>query len=97
MRGTFFAFLTNVIDDLGEIGTVPFIFQMNVLKTSVTSRKTISCLNVCLPCCSDTLQAPKICAVAHTSLLHQIDAHCFSCHSPSFKVGWRWECVIFRS
>ena len=68
MRGTFVAFLTNVIDDLGEIGTVPFIFQMNVLKTSVTSRKTISCLNVCLPCCSDTLQAPKICAVAHTSL-----------------------------
>ena len=72
MRGTFVAFLTNVIDDLGEIGTVPFIFQMNVLKTSVTSRKTISCLNVCLPCCSDTLQAPKICAVAHTSLLHQM-------------------------
>ena len=38
----------------------------------MTSRKTVSCLNVYLPCCSDTLQAPKICAVVHTSLLHKV-------------------------
>ena len=38
----------------------------------MTSRKTVSCLNVYLPCCGDTLQAPKICAVVHTSLLHKV-------------------------
>ena len=32
----------------------------------------MSCLNVYLPCCSDTLQAPKMCAVVHTSLLHKV-------------------------
>ena len=45
---------------------------MKVFRTSRTSRKTGSCLNVYLPCCSDTLQAPKICAVVHTSLLHKV-------------------------
>ena len=29
-------------------------------------------MNVYLPCCSDTFQAPKICAVVHTSLLHKV-------------------------
>ena len=38
----------------------------------MTSRKTVSCLNVYLPCCSDTLQAPKICVVVHISLLHKV-------------------------
>ena len=49
-----------------------FIFKMKVLRTVMTSRKAVSCLNVYLPCCSDTLQAPKICAVVHTSLLHKV-------------------------
>ena len=31
----------------------------------------MSCLNVYLPCCCDTLKAPKICAVVHTSLLYR--------------------------
>ena len=38
----------------------------------MTSHKTLSYLNVYLPCCSDTLQAPKIRAVVHTSLLHKV-------------------------
>ena len=45
---------------------------MKVLRTSMTPRKTVSCLNAYVPCCSDTLQAPKICAVVHTSLLHKV-------------------------
>ena len=45
---------------------------MKVLRTSMTPCKTVSCLNVYLPCCSDALQAPKICAVVHTSLLHKV-------------------------
>ena len=69
MQGTFVPFLTNFVDDLGEIGTVSFIFKMKVLRTS---RQTVSCLNVCLPCCCDTLQALKICTVVHTSLLHKV-------------------------
>ena len=28
--------------------------------------------NVYLPCCKDTLQDPKTCAVVHTSLLHRV-------------------------
>ena len=35
-------------------------------------RKTVSYLNLCLPCCSDTLKAPKMCAVVHTFLLHKV-------------------------
>ena len=38
----------------------------------MTSRKTMWCQNVYLPCCSDTSQGPKICAVVHTSLLHKV-------------------------
>ena len=45
---------------------------MKLLRDSMTLRKTVSCLNVYLPCCSDTLQAPKMCAVVHTSLLHKV-------------------------
>ena len=45
---------------------------MKVFRTSMTLRKRVSCLNVYLPCCIDTLQAPKICAVLHTSLLHRV-------------------------
>ena len=45
---------------------------MKLLRDSMTLRKIVSCPNVCLPCCSDTLQAPKICAVVHTSLLHKV-------------------------
>ena len=69
---TLVLFLTNLMDDLGEIGTVCFIFKMKLLRDSTTLRKTVSCLNVYLPCCSDTLQAPKLCAVVHTSLLHKV-------------------------
>ena len=32
----------------------------------------VSCLNVYLTCCSDTFQAPKLCVVVHTSLLHNV-------------------------
>ena len=38
----------------------------------MTSCKTVLCLNVYLPCCDDTLQAPKLCSVVHTSLLHKM-------------------------
>ena len=38
----------------------------------MTPRKTVWCLNVYLPCCSDTLQAPKIRTVVYTSLLHKV-------------------------
>ena len=45
LGGTFVPFLTNFIDDLGEID-VCFIFQMKFLRTSVTSRKTVLCLSI---------------------------------------------------
>ena len=32
----------------------------------------MSSLNVYLPCCSDTLQTSKMCAVVHTSFLHNM-------------------------
>ena len=54
------------------MGTVFFIFKIKVLRASMTLPKTVSCLNVYLPCCSDTLQAPKICVAVHTSLLHRV-------------------------
>ena len=63
---------TNLMDDLGEIGTVCFIFKMKLLRDSMILPKTVSCLNVYVPCCSDTLQAHKMCAVVHTSLLHKV-------------------------
>ena len=72
MRGTLVTFFTNLLDDSGEIGTACFIFIMKLLRDSMTLSKTVSCLNVYLPCCSDTLQAPKMCAVVHTSLLHKV-------------------------
>ena len=72
LRGTFVPFLTSFINDLGEIGTVSSIFKMKVLRTSMTSRKTVLCLNVYLPCCSHTLQVPKTCAVVHIPLLHKL-------------------------
>ena len=45
---------------------------MKVLRASMTFPKTMSCLNVYLPCVSDTLQAPKIYALIHTSLLYRV-------------------------
>ena len=62
-------FLTN-IDDLLKIRTTSFIFKMKVLIASMTLPKTVWFLNLYLPCSSDTLQAPKICPVVYTSLLH---------------------------
>ena len=70
--GTLVPFFTNFMNDLGEIGTASFKFKMKLLRDSMILCKTVSCLNVYLPCCSDTLQAPKICAVVHTSLLHKV-------------------------
>ena len=45
---------------------------MKLLRDSMILCKTVPCLNVYLPCCSDTLQAPKMCVVVHTSLLHKV-------------------------
>ena len=72
LRGTFAPFFTNIIDDFAEIGTASFIFEMKVCRASMTCSKTVSCLNVYLPCCQATLQAPEICTVVHTSLLHRV-------------------------
>ena len=68
LGGTLVPFFTNLMDDLGEIGTACFIFKMKLLRDSMILRKTVSCLNVYLPCSSDTLQAPKMCAIVHTWL-----------------------------
>ena len=76
-RGTYAPFFANFTDDLAEIGTASFIFNVNVLRASMTLWKTVSCLNVYLPCRSDTLQAPKICALVHTSLLHRVHIDSF--------------------
>ena len=72
MRDTLVPFFTNLMADLGEIGTACFTFKMKLLRDSIILCNTVSCLNVYLPCCSDTLQAPKMCAVVHTSLLHKV-------------------------
>ena len=72
LRGTLVPFYTNLLNDLGEIATFCFTFKMKLLRDSMILCKTVSCLNVYLPCCSDTLQAPKMCAVVHTSLLHKV-------------------------
>ena len=72
LGGTLVPFFTNLMNDLGEIGTVCFIFKMKLLRDSMILRKTVSCLNVYLPYCSDTLQAPKMCVVVHTPLLHKV-------------------------
>ena len=65
-------FFGNFIDDLAGTGTASFIFTMKALRASVTLHKTVWCVNIYLPCCSDTLQVPKICAVVHTSLLCRV-------------------------
>ena len=45
---------------------------MKLLRDAIILYNTVSCGNVYLPCCSDTLQAPKMCAVVHTSFLHKV-------------------------
>ena len=70
--GTFAPFFINFIDVLAGIGTASLIFEMKVSRAAMTWCKTVSCLNVYLPWSSDTLQAPKTCAVVHTSLLHRV-------------------------
>ena len=72
LRVTFAPFLTNFIEDLAEIGTASFRLAMKLLRTSMTPHKTVSCLNVYLPSCSDILQALEICALVHTSWLHKV-------------------------
>ena len=74
LRGTLVHFFTYLMDDLAEIGTVCFTFKMKLLRDSMILRKTVSCLNVYLSCCSDTLQASKMCAIVHSSLLHKVHA-----------------------
>ena len=64
------SFFMNFIDDLAEIGTASLIFKMKVLRASMTLRKTVLCLNVYLLCCSDTFQAPKICAEQYIHLYY---------------------------
>ena len=65
-------FFTNFIEDLAEIGTASFIFKMKVVRASMTFCNRVSCLNLYLPCCKDTLQALDIWAVVHISLLHRV-------------------------
>ena len=72
MHGTLVPFFTNLMNDLGEIGTVCFIFKRKILRDSMILCKTVICPNVYLPCFSDTLQAPKMCVVVHTPLLHKV-------------------------
>ena len=72
MRRTLVPFFSDFMDDLEEIRTACFIFKMKLLRDSTILCKTVSCLNVYLPCCRDTLQAPKMCAVVHMSLLHKV-------------------------
>ena len=76
MCGTLVPFFTNLIDDLGEIGNACFMFKMKLLRDSMILRKIVSCLNVYLPCCSETLQAPKMCVVVHTLLLCKVHTAC---------------------
>ena len=52
------------MDDLGEIGTAWFIFKLILYMIVLGMIKMILCMivsamNVNLPCCSYTLQAPK--------------------------------------
>ena len=62
LRDTVVLFFTNSVDDLGEIGTACLMMLC----------KRVSCLNVYSPCCSDTLQAPKMCVVVQTFSLHKV-------------------------
>ena len=72
MLDTLVPFFTNSMDDLGERGTVCFINQVKLLRDSIILCNTVLCLNIYLPCCSNTLQAPKMCTVVHTSLLYKV-------------------------
>ena len=72
LQGNLASFFTNLMDDLREIATACLMFKMKLLGDSMMLWKTVSCLNVYLPCCSDTLQSPKMCVVDHTSLLHKV-------------------------
>ena len=73
LQDTLAPFCTNLMDDSGDIGTGWFIFKMKHLRDSIVLCKTVSCLNVYLPCCSiAALQAPKMFVVVHTSLLHKV-------------------------
>ena len=42
------------------------------MRDSMILRKAVSCMNVYLPCYTETLQTPKKCGVVHTSLLHKV-------------------------
>ena len=53
--GIFLLLFSNFIDDFAEIGSASFIFKTKFLRDSMTFCKTVLCLNVYLPCCSDTL------------------------------------------
>ena len=72
LPGTLVPILTDLKDDFGEIGAACFILKMKLLRDLMILCKTVSCLNVYLTCCSDTLQAPKMYAILHTSLLHKV-------------------------
>ena len=72
LGGTLVPFFTNLMNDLGDISTVCFIFKMKLLRDSMILCKTVPFLNVYLPWCSDTLQAPKMCAIVHISLLYKV-------------------------
>ena len=41
LGGTLVPFFTNLMDDLGEIGTACFIFKMKLLRDSMILRKTM--------------------------------------------------------
>ena len=69
------------------MGTASFIFKTKVLRASMTLCQTVSCLNIYIPCCSDTLQATKICVVVHTSLLHRVQIASVVILHPSRLVG----------
>ena len=72
LHDTLVPFFTNLMVDIGEIGTASFMFKMKLLRDSMIWRKTVSCLKVYLPCCRNILKAPKMCPVVHTSLPHKV-------------------------
>ena len=69
LQELWFPLCTNLMDDLGEIGTACFILKMKLLRNSVILCKTVSCLNLYLPYWSNTLQVPQMCVVVDTSLI----------------------------
>ena len=44
LRGTLVPLFTNLMNDLGEIGTACFIFKIKLLRDSMILCKTVSCL-----------------------------------------------------